>query len=386
VQDTDSIPAAETVRREIEIQLPKAIEQALEKDVPAALDRALHKATFDMPDPITGEPAEGEVAILPKQKKLMRLKAQLTALEGESARMKAAEQRLKFLNRPHDFDGTGHYVEWREKMDHFMTVLNMPSSEEVSVATSYLKGAALSWWNTEQKRMQDPPTDWCQLLMLLNARYDHLNPVLAARTKLETLKQGSMSLQQYLTEYENCYAHIPHSDEDDKIFRFTFHMRPDLQQRFAVNPLTQRRWDNWPALVTYLSAFLSDAACAEVPRHTQKGSNGAGSSGGGGNPGLKVKGGVQKHTKNPKSQKGAGGKNPASNFTKPMASGEVTRTWSEWGFCLSQNICYGCYQKGHTVDKCPGPVASGHPPKYTRDWAVDLPKEKQAKFRSFMVK
>ena len=320
---------------------------------------------------------------------------------GDIAKMRAAEQRLKFLNKPPDFDGTGNFVEWRDKMDHFMTVLNLPSSEEVSVATSYLRGGALSWWKTEYKRQQQDmyasePEDWSDLLNLLNARYDHLNPVLAARTKLETLKQGSMSLQQYLTEFESCYAHIPNADEEDKSFRFTFHMRPDLQQRFAVNPLTQRRWDNWPSMVTYLSAYLSDAACAEVRREVQKGFNGGGSSsagnGGGNNPGLKAKGGVRKPGKGPKPNNGNGNpKGPGKTLTTPttrdMANGQVTRPWNEWGYCLANNLCFGCYKKDtHQVKQCPGPKANGTPPGYSHDWVYNLPKDQQTKWKSFVAK
>lgn len=316
--------------------------------------------------------------------------------EGESARMKAAEQRLKFLNKPPDFDGTGNFVEWREKMTHFLGVLNMPSSEEVPVATGYLRGGALSWWNTEQKRLESQPRDWCALLALLNARYDHLNPVIAARTKLETLKQGSMSLQQYLTEFESCYAHIPNADEDDKIFRFTFHMRSDLQQRFAVNPLTQKRWDSWPALVTYLSAFLSDAACAEVRRDAPRGANGGGSSSKNGgsnnndNPGLRAKGGVRKPGKGSKPGNGnprGPGKTLTTPTTRDMANGQVTRPWNEWGYCLANNLCFGCYKKDtHQVKQCPGPKANGTPPGYSHDWVYNLPKDQQAKWKSFVAK
>jgi hypothetical protein len=396
LQNISSLGAAVTADQEVTRAVQEQVAPAVQKQLKQAFTRPLGSSSASAPASESEDDADWQAAL---QKLIMsgvKKGVKEGELIGDDAKMKAAEQRLKFLNKPPDFDGTGNFVEWRDKMDHFMSVLNLPSSEEVPVATSYLRGGALSWWKTEFKRQQQDvyerqTEDRADLLDLMNARYDHLNPVLSARSKLQTLKQGSMSLQQYLTEFESCYAHIPIVDEEDRIFRFTFNMRSDLQERFAVNPLTQKRWDNWSALVTYVSAFLSDASCAELRQQASKNTNGAGSSagtgggGGNGNPGLRAKGGVKKPNRgNPPPRRPA--RDVSANTTKAMASGTVSRSYSEWGFCLAHGICYGCYQKGHQVANCPGPKANGQPPNYTHDWVQNLSPEKKAKFRTFIVK
>jgi hypothetical protein len=96
---------------------------------------------------------------------------------------------------------------------------------------------------------------------------------------------------------------------------------------------------------------------------------------------LGVQGGIRK----PSITKGPG-KTPVTPTTRSMASGEVTRSWSEWGFCLCHHLCFGCYAQGqHKVEQCPGPSATGHPPGYTSDWVLKLPKDKAVKFKGFLA-
>jgi hypothetical protein len=136
---------------------------------------------------------------------------------------------------------------------------------------------------------------------------------------------------------------------------------------------------------------VSAAACAELRRSevNQRGhnSNNSSSSSGSRNPGqLSVQGGVRKPGKGPSITKGPG-KTPATPTTRSMASGEVTRSWSEWVFCLCHNLCFGCYAQGqHKVEQCPGPSATGHPPGYTSDWALKLHGAQAVKFRSLIGK
>jgi hypothetical protein len=70
---------------------------------------------------------------------------------------------------------------------------------------------------------------------------------------------------------------------------------------------------------------------------------------------------------------------PSTPTTRNMASGKVTRSWWQWGFCLYHQLCFGCYAKRqHEVADCPGPAARGPPPGFTPDWVARLPSNKPA--------
>lgn len=134
----------------------------------------------------------------------------------------------------------------------------------------------------------------------------------------------------------------------------------------------------------------------EVRRDAPRGANGGGSSSGNGgsnnnnNPGLRAKGGVRKPGKGSKPGNGnpkGPGKTLTTPTTRDMANGQVTRPWNERGYCLANNLCFGCYKKdAHQVKQCPGPKASGSPPGYTHDWVYNLAEDKQAKWKSFVAK
>ena len=71
------------------------------------------------------------------------------------------------------------------------------------------------------------PFTWIDFLPYLAEKFDHKNPELAARTKLQLLMQHNMTVHQYLREFEACYAHILDYDERDTIFRFLFGLKPE---------------------------------------------------------------------------------------------------------------------------------------------------------------
>ena len=219
------------------------------------------------------------------------------------------------------------------------------------MAVAYLTDTALQWWT--QLHVTTPmPGSWEDLLTLMNSRFDHLNPEMTARSKLQSLKQGNMSVHAYLKEFEGCYAHIPAADETDKVFRFTFGLNSSLRDKFAVNPTTHRVWESFAALVAYITNFVADTpttpgAISDVMR--DKPANGTGQTNGSKGH-LRAKGGVNKVQK--KRHMSA---DKAAKPAKPMTNKngqEVTRSNAVKAFCMQTHLCLGCFRPGHRVTDC----------------------------------
>lgn len=283
----------------------------------------------------------------------------------------------------------------------FLRVMKFPKEQEAGIVQSYLKGTALAWYMQKIDKLESAglpvPASWEQLLPLLNERFEHRNPELAARDKLMTLRQGTMTLHQFLKEFEGCYAYIPRWDEADKIHRFLYGLKPHLRAKFCVDPATHSWWTSFDNLVSYITSYMSDdmshtdatskalAAFGEIAneigggeirsagaaRHTKRNFYKKKSNGNGLNAGdiakLKrtlnalTRGGVQKP-----SNKGRG---PAGS-PKPWTNGKgdplPVRSKGVIGFChrSEPKLCLGCYQPGHQVAECTAAVVQGVPEGY----------------------
>jgi len=297
----------------------------------------------------------------------------------------------KVINRPSTYDGiSGRYHEWKNEIQIYLGVMNFPQNTEASVVLSYLRGTALNWWLQKTLKFQsdgiEVPQTWAELLPYLDERFEHRNPELAARDKLMNLKQNSLTLHQYLKEFEGCYAYITRWDEADKIHRFVFGLKPHYKSKFCVDPATHQRWTSFDALVAYISSYVADDATPpeviEDATGNLKRTLGLSGRGKFNKPGRSGK--WQKQRLNAvlgklsdsdrkvlntvlkgRVTKKFGSVNQSASYTN--ANGEsVTRNKHIRSYCHHQErpLCLGCYQPGHFVRDCTSPVANGTPEGY----------------------
>jgi Retrotransposon gag protein len=352
---TAPTPAAKKGKKSVKASL-RATNAALVEQV-AELQAQLEAAAAATSAERTAQ-LESELAAV--QAEVAKLTSVISKSSSESAQLKSAEQLMKFLPRPMQFDGVGQFTEFRAQMQMHLSSVNLPTHFQAPVAAAYLKGAALQWWT--QLRVSTPmPASWDEMLVLLNARFDHLNPEMAARSKLQTLRQGSLSVHAYLKEFEGCYAHIPVVDEKDKIFRFNFGLNAHLREKFAVNPTTYRVWESFTALVAYITNFVADTPAApgaiadKLPgkaTSSQTPSN------------LKAKGGVNKPNAKKRGMSADKAAKPSKTvYTK--LNKPVTRSNAIKAFAMQNKLCLGCYGKDHFVADCTKNPVSGTPPGFT---------------------
>jgi len=317
--------------------------------------------------------------------------------EGRRVNNASREPRIdmtKVINRPSTYDGiSGRYHEWKNEIQIYLGVMNFPQNTEAPVVLSYLRGTALDWWLQKSLKFQsegiEVPQTWAELLPYLDERFEHRNPELAARDKLMNLKQNSLTLHQYLKEFEGCYAYITRWDEADKIHRFVFGLKPHYKSKFCVDPATHQRWTSFDALVAYISSYVADDATPteviEDATGNLKKTLGLKGRGRFNKPGRAGKWQKQQQQKlnavlgklsdgdrkylntvlKGRVTKKFGSVNQSASYTN--ANGEsVTRNKHIRSYCHNQErpLCLGCYQPGHFVRDCTSPVANGTPEGY----------------------
>jgi hypothetical protein len=312
------------------------------------------------------------------------------------SRTPASVDLTKVVNRPCNFDGSvaSRFHEWKNEVQMYLRVMKFPKDQEAGIVQSYLRGTALAWYMQKITQLESAgmpvPTSWNELLPLLNERFEHRNPEVAARDKLMTLRQGNMTMQQYLKEFEACYAFILKWDEADKIHRFIYGLKPHLRIKFCVNPATHSWWTNFDNLVSYITSYMSDdlshTECVTDAMGTLSATIQTGAAS------------TSKYRKNPrwqkkpghalsqkqistvlnalglqsgrvaKPQRGAGSAKRQAPKVYTTANGEsVQRSSGVRSFCHTSQppLCLGCYQPGHKVAECTAAVATGTPGGYS---------------------
>ena len=96
-------------------------------------------------------------------------------------------------------------------------------------------------------------------------RFGYKNAEHAARDRLHDLEQRNMSFAQYVNAFDDCYAHIPHYDEADKVHRFLRGLRPGLRNKLCINPATAKRWTRYIAMVAYGHNLMNESNVSGPP-------------------------------------------------------------------------------------------------------------------------
>ena len=126
------------------------------------------------------------------------------ALEEQPAkRRKIALDMTQLVNNPACFDGRSvPFHNWAIEMENYLSAVCYDPSMGVGIATQFLRGDAMKWWSLNSRQLvragHSLPLTWIDFQPYLAERFDHKNPELAARTKLQLLRQHNMTVHQYL--------------------------------------------------------------------------------------------------------------------------------------------------------------------------------------------
>jgi hypothetical protein len=308
----------------------------------------------------------------------------------------------KHVHKPDCFSGntkTLSFREWVFQMENYMLATRIPVNARVPIAVSFLRGNAAVFWHARMLSLANEGKDpivWAVFTTSMLDRYASRAPELIARAKLQSLRQNNLSIQEYITQFDECYMHIPTFDESDKIYRFMDGLRANWKDKVSVNPTTAARWTSYNALTRFIvdhaAEFVTDALSEYV--HQAKGKRRFAATGNGNTP--NGSGVTSSHRTNGSAGAGAGAGAPKRrkfgdkphtgsrkmvrmsdiDFTNPDPSQAVrvknanhipvTRSAPVFAYCRTHNLCAGCFKNTHQMVKdCTTAPVSGLPPGFT---------------------
>lgn len=91
---------------------------------------------------------------------------------------------------------------------------------------------------------------------------DKWNPTctaVKARYDMDALRQDNMSIQTFVTKFDDLCTYLPNMDEEDKIHKFLTKLS-DAYADIAIDPATRQRWTSYQMLKDYAITFAATKA------------------------------------------------------------------------------------------------------------------------------
>ena len=246
---------------------------------------------------------------------------------------------------------------WFSLMEEYCKLTEVDPDKAATVVALYLDGRARVMYlaRLESAKVLDPgfkPTlDWLKDLLI--QAYGSVDPIALAWTKLEKLKQGSGSVEEYITSFEQICAELGPEcpNEPDRIQRFKAGLNSDLRFRCAATPYG-KRWENFQDFVRCCA--LNWQVMQQNKPQTKEGVNNSE------NPkskGNKKKPNNQTNSLSVKSDAasiGKKGKKPYLKKTTGKANGSgLSIPRAEMQRLMNEGRCLYCKEKGHFARDCP---------------------------------
>ncbi|KAL1918100.1 uncharacterized protein VTP21DRAFT_3366 [Calcarisporiella thermophila] len=134
----------------------------------------------------------------------------------------------------------GNYGEdvdsWIASIRRFLQLYKLPPQDELFYAISYLKGNALAWWNTYERRakfnQELMPTTFDHLAQLLHAHFKPIGSEVIARERLDRLRQTG-SVQEYAYAFQTIINDIPEINSET-LQCFIRGLKPNTQAEVKI--------------------------------------------------------------------------------------------------------------------------------------------------------
>ena len=126
-------------------------------------------------------------------------------------------------------------------MDNNLRVAHVGDNEKTDYVTHYLAGSARAWWETTRALLpQNEVVAWDAFKGKFLKSYVLVGLISIMREKFLQLKQGSMSVNEYLEKFTTLarYAHAETGTEDKKKERFLNGLHDELLCVLVVMPFT----------------------------------------------------------------------------------------------------------------------------------------------------
>jgi hypothetical protein len=108
--------------------------------------------------------------------------------------------------------------DWLKSIEKKLQVVQYNNREEVLLASHQLSGPVADWWDAYVKAYEEPKSiNWTEFRAAFDAHYVPQGVIKLKKKEFQDLKQGSMSMNEYVTKFTQLSHYAPNEvDTDDK--------------------------------------------------------------------------------------------------------------------------------------------------------------------------
>jgi hypothetical protein len=108
--------------------------------------------------------------------------------------------------------------DWLKSMEKKLQVVQCNNREKVLLASHHLSGPAADWWDAYVEAHEEPESiNWRKFRASFRAHHVPQGVIKLKKKEFQDLKQGSMSLNKYVTKFTQLSRYAPHEvDTDEK--------------------------------------------------------------------------------------------------------------------------------------------------------------------------
>jgi hypothetical protein len=107
--------------------------------------------------------------------------------------------------------------DWLKSVEKMLQVVQCNNREKVLLASHQLSGPATDRWDTYVEAYEEPESiNWSEFSSAFCAHHDPQGVIKLKKKEFQDLKQGSMSVNEYVTKFTQLSRYAPHEVDDDE--------------------------------------------------------------------------------------------------------------------------------------------------------------------------
>jgi hypothetical protein len=108
--------------------------------------------------------------------------------------------------------------DWLKSVEKKMQVVQCNNREKALLASHQLSGPVTDWWDAYVEVHEEPESiNWSELMAAFCAHHVPQGVIKLKKKEFQDLKQGSMSMNEYVTNFTELSHYTPHEvDTDEK--------------------------------------------------------------------------------------------------------------------------------------------------------------------------
>jgi hypothetical protein len=107
--------------------------------------------------------------------------------------------------------------DWLKTIERKLQVVQCNNREKVLLASHQLIGPAANWWDAYIKAHEEPDTiNWNEFKMAFCSHHTPQGVIKLKKKEFQDLKQGSMTVSEYVTHFTQLSRYTPNDADTDK--------------------------------------------------------------------------------------------------------------------------------------------------------------------------